>query len=645
MGQGVYTSLPKIVADELDADWNGVEIVQADGHPSKYGNQMTVGSGSVRRGGWVPLRKAGASARSMLVMAAAARLRVDAKTLRTEASRVIHDASGRSLTYGELAEEAAELPVPENPKLKDPSEFRLIGKRTPRLDTPLKVAGTAGYGIDVRIPNMLFATVVHSPVFGGSVKSFDATRARKVSGVKDVVQITGGIVVAAEHTWGAFEGARSLDVAWDPGTFSMGSEQISESFRKRIERQGLVARNDGNVDTAIASAAKRVEATYEVPYLAHATMEPMNCTADVRKDRCEIWGPTQNPQGAQKTAARITGLPLDAVTVHVTYLGCGLGRRGRTDYVDDAVEASMKLGRPVQVLWTREEDMQHDWYRPAAFHHFEGALDAQGTPTAWKLRVVAPPIGGGGPEEMDRAAVAGAADMAYAVPNVHVTYCGSDVPVPVGYWRSVGPSQNTFITESLFDEMAHAAGRDPFELRRELLKNSPRLRNVLETAAEKSGWGKPLSSGRARGIGVVEDTGSYVAQVAEVSLRGSTVVVHRVTCAVDCGQVIDPDVVKAQSAGSIVYGLSAVLYGEITIEKGRAVQSNFDGYPLVRLPETPVIDVHLVESREEPGGVGEPAVPPIAPAVTNALFVLTGKRIRRLPLSKFDFKTATDAAL
>jgi isoquinoline 1-oxidoreductase beta subunit len=580
----------------------------------------------------------------MLVAAAAARLSVNPSSLRTELGRVVHDDSGRSLTYGELAEAAATLPVPEDPPLKKPRDFRYIGKYAPRLDTRPKVEGKATYGIDVRVPGMLFATVVHSPVFGGSVKSFDATRARSVDGVRDVFEISTGVAVIAEHTWGAFSGASALDVVWDSGDFALSSVDISRELATQTDEEGAIARTEGDVAAAFRQATKRIEATYEVPYLAHATMEPMNCTADVRSDRCEIWAPTQNPQGAQSTAARVTGLPVEKVDVHVTFLGCGLGRRARTDYIQDAVETSQKLGGPVQVVWTREEDMQHDSYRPATFNRFEGTLDEEGRVTGWKHAITAPPVGRGGADSIDGPSVAGASNLEYAIPNIHVDVRRSPVPVPVGYWRSVGPSQNTFITESFFDEIAHAAGRDPFELRRELLKDNPRLRHVVELAAEKAGWGNPLPDGRAHGIAAVLDKGGYVAEVVEVSIESGRIVVHRVTCGVDCGQIIDPNVVEAQIVGSVVYGLSALLHGEITIEKGRVAQSNFHDYPILRIPDMPKVDVHIVDSTEEPGGVGEPGVPPIAPAVTNAIFRLTGQRIRRLPLSRYDFSIATDAA-
>jgi CO/xanthine dehydrogenase Mo-binding subunit len=437
--------------------------------------------------------------------------------------------------------------------------------------------------------------------------------------------------VVADSTWAALKGARALEVTWDEGGFTKSTPEIFAELARLAGSPGAEARNDGNVEAALERCRHRLQATYEAPYLAHATMEPMNCTADVRRDRCEIWAPTQNPQGTQSTAATLTGLSTDAVTVHVTYLGCGWGRRGTTDFVRDAVETSMKVGAPVQVLWTREEDMQHDYYRPAAHVRVEGGVDASGKAGALWARVVAQGIAGGR-GAIDGPAVGGIADMPYAIPDVRVEYVRADLPVPVGYWRSVGPSQNTFVLESFIDEMAYAAGRDPFEFRRDLLAGHPRLKHVLEVAAEQSGWGSPVPMDRARGIALLSDRGGLVAEVAEVSLEGGRVKVHKVTCAADCGQIIHPGVVEAQLSGSVIAGLTAALYGEITIEKGRVKQGNFNDYRLLRMRETPEISVHIVESHEEPGGVGEPAVPPIAPAVTNALFALTGKRIRRLPI-------------
>jgi len=635
MGQGVRTALPMIVAEELDADWGSVRIVQADAHPDRYGRMMTVGSTSVRNGAWLPLRRAGAAAREMLVGAAAARWQVEPTTLRTEQGRVLHDGSGRSAGYGELAEVAAALPVPAEPKLKDPSAFRIIGTSPAQVDVKDKVTGRAVYGIDARPPGMLFATVVHPPVFGSRVKSFDARRALQVAGVKRAVQVSAGVAVVADNTWAALQGARALTIAYENDGFAMGSADIFRALSELADTPGAEARREGNWESAMSTATS-VEATYEAPYLAHATMEPMNCTADVRADRVELWAPTQNPQGAQQAAARITGVPLDRVTVHVQLLGCGWGRRSSTDYVQDAVETSKAIGAPVQVLWSREEDMQHDFYRPAAHVRLKGGLDSNGRLVAMHVRVAAQGISGGR-NAIDSNAVASIADTPYAIPNYLVEYCRANFEVPVGYWRSVGPSQNTFLFESFMDELAARAGRDPVDFRRELLQNEPRMRHVLDVAASRAGWGSPLPPGRARGVALVEDKGGRVAEVAEVSLERGRIRVHRVTLVADCGQIIHPRIVEGQMTGSVVAGLSAALYGEITIERGRVVQGNFNNYRMLRIDEMPHVDVHVLESREEPGGVGEPGVPPIAAAVANALFTLTGVRARRLPLRAVEF--------
>ena len=640
MGQGVKTALPMIVADELDADWQNVEVVQADAHPDKYGSMMTVGSRSVRGGAWMRLRETGATVREMLVSAAAKRWGVDSASCRTENSSVYHDASNRTLTYGNLLSDASGQKVPKKPQLKDPSQFRYIGKSIPQIDTPDKVSGKTVFGMDVRLPDMLYATVVHPPVFGAVVKSIDDRDAKKIAGVKKVFQVSLGVAVVAKSTWAAFKGARSLHIKWDNGDFSMDSKDISKSFRDLARNKGVVARNDGNAEKSMKTVERRLEAIYEVPYLAHATMEPMNCTALVKRDHCELWAPTQNPQGAQRTAAKLTGFSNDEVIVHVTQLGCGFGRRSRTDFIQDAVETAMKVNVPVKVVWTREEDMQHDYYRPATYNLCEAGLDKFGDPVAWNHRVVAPPIGrSGNSKSVDRSSVDGASNLPYDISNIFVDYCRSDIPVPVGHWRSVGPSQNTFITESFLDEVAFAAGKDPFEYRRKLLKKQPRMLKVLEIAAEKSNWGGKLPKGRARGIAIVENKGSVCAQVAEISIENNQVRIHHVTCAIDCGQVIHPGIVKSQTVGSVMDGLSAALYGEITINKGKVVQSNFDDYPLLGIHEMPRVDVHLVDSQEEPGGAGEPAVPPAAPAVTNAIFSLTGQRIRSLPISLNGMRT------
>jgi isoquinoline 1-oxidoreductase beta subunit len=632
MGQGVRTALPMIVADELDADWDRVTIVQADAHPSAYGRMMTVGSTSVRGGAWLALRRAGAAAREMLVAAAATRWGVPVGACRTESGRVIHDASSRSAGYGDLATDAAAIAVPDRPRLKDPSEFRLIGTRVPQVDVRDKVTGVARFGLDVRVPGMLYATVVHPPVFGSRVGSFDASRARAMPGVRDVFEISNGVAVVATGTWAAFKAARELDIQWADTAFSMDSNAIFAHFEALLDGTGTRARDEGDTVAGLDSAASRVSATYRAPYLAHATMEPMNCTAHVQADRCEIWAPTQNPQGTQSTAASLTGLPAENVTVHVTYLGCGWGRRSRTDFVEDAVEIAMNVDAPVQLLWTREEDMQHDQYRPAALLRLEGGVDAQGRISALHVKVAAQPISGGRGGRVDGPAVASIADSPYTIPNFAVDYMRPDLAVPVGYWRSVGPSQNCFILESFIDELAYAAGRDPVELRVELLSGHPRLRHVVEVAARESGWSSPAPAGRARGIACVEDKGGLVAQVAEVSIESGEIRVHRVTLAADCGQIIHPGIVEGQLSGSVIGGLAAALHGEITIDNGRVAQSNFHDYPLLRMREVPAIDVHIVMNHEEPGGVGEPGLPPTAPAVANALFALTGSRVRSLPI-------------
>jgi CO/xanthine dehydrogenase Mo-binding subunit len=629
MGQGVRTALPMIVAEELDADWSRVRIVQADAHPMMYGSMMTVGSTSVSGDAWMVLRRAGATMRETLVAAAAAQWKVPAAELRTENSRVIHQASRRSAAYSELAEAASTMltsgviKFPTQPKLKDPAQFKLIGTRKPLLDTKAKSTGQAIYGADVRPPGMLFGTVVHPPVFGGKLVSFDDSAAKKVPGVKHVVAVSQGVAVVGTNTWAAREGARVLEITWDNGSFAMSTPEISAEFARLIDGELKESATVGDVEAGLSKATRRVSATYEAPYLAHATMEPMNCTADASASgKCEIWAPTQNPQGVQAVAARLTALHSSRVTVHVTQLGCGWGRRSAMDFVTDAIETSMKVGAPVQVLWTREEDMQHDFYRPAALVRFEGGVDANGRVSALRARVVAQQPG----------TTAGIANQPYAVPNVRVEYANPQIAVPAGYWRSVGPSQNTFFVESFIDELANAAGTDPVEFRRAMLSDNPRLKGVLELAAEKSGWGTPLPPGRARGIALIEDRGSCVAEVAEVSVEAGRVRVHKVTCAADCGLVIHPGIVEAQLSGSIIGGLTAALYGEITIEKGRVKQSNFNDYQMLRMREAPSIDVYLVPSQGEPGGVGEPALPPIAPAVTNAVFALTGKRVRKLPI-------------
>ena len=637
MGQGVMTSLPMILAEELEADWTKVSAEHALADRSKYGNQGTGGSTSIRTN-YDKLRKAGAAAREMLISAASETWGVDRGTCRAENGAVVHQASGRSLSYGKLADKASTLAPPDDPPLKDPKDFRIIGKAMKRLDTPLKVDGSAVYGIDVKVPGMLTAQIVRPPVFGGKVLSFDASKALGVSGVRHVIEIPTGIAVVADNYWTAKKGRDVLDVTWDDGEHGdLTSDQITEECRRLVDG-GAEARNDGDAKRAVATAAKKIDAVYMVPYLAHATMEPMNCTADVRTDSCEIWAPTQSPSGSQRVATEITGLSAEKITVHTTFMGGGFGRRSETDFVQDAVHTSKAVGKPVKVIWTREDDMRGGWYRPTAYNTFSGAVDDTGLPIAWVHKIASPSIFEAkgflrGP--IDGAAVEGARNIPYGIENVHVTWAKPDLPITVHWWRSVGSSQNAFVTESFFDELAALGGRDPFELRRQLLADKPRHRRVLETAAREAGWGTPLPKGRARGIAVHESFGSFVAQVAEVSLRDDgSVRVHRVVCAVDCGHAINPDTIVAQMESGIVYGLSAALYGKITIENGRAAEGNFDKYPVLRIDEMPRVETHIVTSGDALGGIGEPGLPPIAPAMCNAIFALTGKRIRTLPIGK-----------
>jgi len=645
MGQGVLTSLPMLLADEMDADWKRVRVEQAPALPA-YANplmhiNLTGGSNSVR-GSWIELRQAGAVARTMLIGAAAQRWKVKASDCDARSSYVIGPRHQR-LSYGALAMAAASQPVPSKVTLKSPEEFSLIGRPIARVDTPIKVNGRAVFGIDVKLPGMMHAAVARSPVFGGKVKSFDPAPAKAVAGVREVVQISTGVAVVAEHFWAAKQGRDALRVEWDQGALGdLDSGEIERMLSEAGDKPAVVAQRIGDAQRAQASAAKTIEAIYRLPYLAHATMEPMNCTADVRPDRCDVYAPTQGQTPALREAMRITGLPAEKVNVTTTYLGGGFGRRGMVDYVVEAVEVSKALGRPAKVIWTREDDMRHDAYRPVNYSRLAGGLDRNGNIVAWQHRIAAPSLlqdlqGHRPPHDLDKYAVEGAVDLPYAIPNQQIEYALVAPGIPVHFWRSVGHSYTAFVVESFVDELAAAAGKDPYEFRLKLVEGARRYRNVLMVAADKAGWGKPLPTGVGRGIALHNSFGSYVAEVAEVSIEGKGEVrVRRVVAAVDCGTIVNPNTIEAQVQSAIVYGLSAALMGEITIRHGGVVQHNFDDYPVLRMPQMPKVEVYPVAGGPPMGGIGEVGVPPIAPAVGNAIFALSGKRVRNLPIRPKD---------
>lgn len=668
MGQGVMTALPMLVAEELEVDLDEVDVEFAPAqrvydNPA-LGLQATGGSTSVRTS-WLPLREAGATARAMLISAAARRWKVDARELRARSGRVFNPGTGESLAYGDLAAAAARLPVPETVSLREPQDFRLIGTPYPRVDIPSKVDGSAVFGLDVHVPGLLIAVVERGPGFGATPRSVDAGAARKLSGVRHVVQITTGVAVVADSFWQAQQGRRALRIRWERSDAGRDSAGIAAHYHRLAQQQGARVRDVGDAPRALDSAAKTLDVSYEVPFLAHATMEPMNATAHVRADGCDVWAPTQNQGGSQDVAVAITGLPYDRVRVHTTQLGGGFGRRSELDFVAEAVQLSHKVGAPVKVIWTREDDTRHDFYRPAMLHRMQAGLDGSGQAVAWMHRVVGPSIsarampafvpavlphwvprvvkrvasGTAGlvtEHRVDNAAVEGARDVPYGYPNIQVEYVmDEDAFVPVGFWRSVGHSHTAFAVESFVDELAHRAGEDPVAYRRRLLTGHPRRLAVLELAARKAGWGGSLPPGHHQGVAVHECFGSYVAEVAEVSVsRDGKVTVHRVVCAVDCGHVVNPDTIRAQVESAVVYGLSAAILpgSEITIEDGWAKQDNFDSYPVLRIDQMPQVETWIVRGNTAPGGVGEIATPPIAPAVANAVFAATGKRFRRLPI-------------
>ncbi|NOX43766.1 MAG: xanthine dehydrogenase family protein molybdopterin-binding subunit [Gammaproteobacteria bacterium] len=646
MGQGVMTSLPMLLAEELEADWSKINVEFAPAHEDfenpRSARQTTGGSGSIR-GFWFAMREAGAVAREMLLTSAAQTWNVDKSTCAVNKGIITHKQSNRSATYGQLVEKARHLSVPKTPKLKKQDQFRIIGQPIARLDSKLKVNGKAIFGQDVRLPNMLVATVVRCPVFEGALRQFDASDALKVKGVHDVFEIETGIAIVADHFWAAKRGRELLNIDWNEGKHStLNSLLIRKQFIDTVN-DGKIIKDRGDVTNSSNTTTNTIDATFETPYLAHTCMEPMNCTAHVQQDRCDIWVSTQGQGPTQKTGAKITGLSRGKVYVHTTFLGGGFGRRAEQDFVKDAVLISDKLKKPVKVIWTREDDIQHDFYRPATYNRLSAAIDKNGALVSWQHAIAGSsilhrivPFAGLIFRGKDDTSTEGADNLPYDVANFKVTYAMVNPGIPVGFWRSVGNSQNAFVTECFIDEVATLAKKDPFEFRQNLLAKKPRHKNVLEVAAQNSGWGKPLTKNHFHGIAVIESFESFVAYVAEISITGEpgnkTVKVHRITAAVDCGTVVNPDTVVAQIQSGIVYGLTAALHGEITIKNGRVEQTNFGDYPALRMHEMPEINVHLVKNTQPPGGVGEIGVPPIAPAVANAVFASTGKRVRKLPI-------------
>lgn len=640
MGQGISTALPMLLAEELDADWSKIRseaAPAADVYKHTQWRIQIVGGSSSTRSEYDRFRKAGATARAMLVAAAAKAWSVDAATCTTENGFVLHKESGKKASYGSLAEAAAKLEAPKDVKLKDAKDFKLIGKPVKRLDTPEKITGKAMFGIDVNLPGMLVALVVRPPVFGGKVVKIDDTAAKAIPGVKHVVQISRGVAVVADGFWAAKKGRDALKVEWDDGPLaSRDSERLRAEYAELASGKGIVAKKAGDVEAAFPSASTKLEAVYELPYLAHAPMEPLNAVADIREDGCDVYVGTQFQTGDHAAACEVSGLPPENVKLHTQFLGGGFGRRAALDghIVREALELSKELKKPVKVIWTREDDTRGGYYRPAVRHTFAGGLDDKNAPVAWKHRIVCQSFGGGGnPNRADGASVEGAADMPYDIPNTLIDWAQAPGGVPTHWWRSVGHSHTAFAVECFLDELAHAAKADPLAFRRQLLAKDPRRLACLELAAAKAGWGTPEPAGRGRGLAVHFSFGSYVAQVAEVSVSKTGVVrVHKVTCAIDCGPIVNPDTIAAQMESSIVFGLSAALHGQITFANGRVQEGNFNDYPILRINEMPVVETHIVPSTAQMGGVGEPGLPPIAPAVANAIFAATGKRIRRLPL-------------
>jgi isoquinoline 1-oxidoreductase beta subunit len=645
MGQGVYTSIPMLIAEELEVSLDSVVIDHAPPNEALFkdpllGGQLTGGSTSIRYA-WEPMRKAGATARVLLVSAAARQWNVDPASCHAERGEVIHDATGRKIGYGQLVDAASKLPAPTNVPLKDPKDFKLIGTVVKRLDSPEKVNGVAVFGLDVRLPDMVYAAIVNSPVFGGTPASVDDTAAKKIPGVRQVIKFDNGVAVIGDHTWAAKRGAAALAIVWNEGAGAhYSTAKVVQELAEASKKDGAVARKDGDIDQGFKDAKTRIDAVYQQPFLSHATMEPVNCTVSVRPDGCDIWVGTQVPTRAVDTAVKITGLPADKITVHNHLLGGGFGRRLETDFIGQALKIGKQLNVPVKVTFTREEDIQHDMYRPYYYDVISAGLDANNKPIAWKHRITgssilarfAPPAVKNG---VDPDAVEVAAQLPYDLPNQLIDYVRQEPQdVPTAFWRGVGPTRGTFVVESFIDELAAAAKVDPVKYRRDLLGKAPRALNVLDVATKAADWGATAPpKGQGRGVSVMNAFGSFFSMVVDLSVNDAgEVAVNRVVCAVDCGMVVNPNTVEAQVQGGIIFGITAALYSEITIKDGRVEQSNFTDYRMLRIDQTPPIEVHIVKSSEAPGGIGEPGTAALAPALTNAIFAATGTRLRQLPV-------------
>ncbi len=639
MGQGVMTALPMLVAEDLDADWERLRIAPAPAAPAyinpALGTEATGGSTSISSS-YRPLRMAGAAARLMLLRAASLRTGIAMAHLRTARGAVLLP-DGRRLPYGVLARAAARLRVPRNPPLKSPRHFRLIGRPLTRVDTPAKTTGRALFGIDVQRPGLLLGAVRRPPTVGGHLRDYDARAAQALPGVVRLARVEHGLGVVATDTWTAWKALDAVHFHWAEGDSSLSTPAIRAEYQRLAARQGAIAERRGDARSAIADAARVIAADYEIPYAAHAPLEPMNCTAHIHDGLCEIWVPTQAQTGAQITASRLTGLAADRIVCHTTLLGGGFGRRLEQDFVADAVTLAKTVPNPVKVVWPRAEDMTHDFYRPYSYHRVTGALDRTGLPTAWRQTIVAASLMRARDPSaikngVDPTAVGGAVGMPYRIPNVEIDYVERDTPVPIGFWRSVADSYTAFVKESFVDELAHAAGRDPLALRRVLLADDHQQRRVLEAAARLIGWGRPRPRGQGLGIAVHRSFGASMAQAVSVKMRSDRLYIERVVCVCDCGLVVNPNIAHAQIEGAVAFALQAALKGPITVENGRIQQRNFDSYPLLRIDEMPAVDVHILPDAGPPRGLGEPGVPPLAPALANAIFAASGRRYRALPL-------------